>query len=255
MQSFGLMAIGLLLGILLVIGAVCAFMLYRSASKLEAEALAMRAQILATLRRNTSAIDTLRGEVSLSLSHMDADRLHDASVAIQRGSKHLAGVVANLHNLVYSSMASEGAMGAVGRGHPDYTPGMDDLGGSGIGAGGAGGAGNPPPYYRPSGAYNGPLDADALLDMVEAQNQADQADQAHNLNPISRWTPEQLARFREVREQAHETGAAGHVGYTRGSALDAHPDTRLPDIEDGHALDYDENAPALGSPGGEFEPS
>ena len=81
---------GLLFGILLALLGVMAYMLHRAATAIKQDAKQAADLVARVLSQNTRTIDQLRGEVALSLSRMDADRLHDAATQIQTGAKALA---------------------------------------------------------------------------------------------------------------------------------------------------------------------
>jgi hypothetical protein len=100
---------GLLFGILMALVGVMAWTLHRAAAsqRLQSEETATR--VTSCLLGNTRAIDKLRGEVALSLSRMDADRLHDAAAQIQAGAKQLATQTQTLSKLLFVQAGQGGS--------------------------------------------------------------------------------------------------------------------------------------------------
>jgi hypothetical protein len=116
MNDLALIAIGFLLGLVLAVVAVLAFALWREASMQRTESKNYATLILDHFkasrnaldmfrRENTMQIEKLRSEVALALSRMDAERLHDASLAIQRSSKQMSAAVATLTKAIYAQPA------------------------------------------------------------------------------------------------------------------------------------------------------
>ena len=110
--SLALIAIGLfglLFGILMALVGVMAWTLHRAAASQRQQSEETAARVTSCLLGNTRAIDKLRGEVALSLSRMDADRLHDAAAQIQAGAKQLATQTQTLSKLLFVQAGQGGS--------------------------------------------------------------------------------------------------------------------------------------------------
>jgi hypothetical protein len=103
MNELALILIGLILGLSLALVAGLTYALWTSARSLRQTVTAALADSSAALAASTLATDKLRGEVSLSLSRMDAERLYAASLSIQRASKSLAGQVGVLQKTLFAA--------------------------------------------------------------------------------------------------------------------------------------------------------
>jgi hypothetical protein len=103
LSTFALVALGLLIGLLVAALIVAAGALAYSATLQRREAKRTAAAIARILTTNTSAINLLRTEVVGALARMDADRLHDASIGVQRGAKRLVEAVNMLYKIAYTS--------------------------------------------------------------------------------------------------------------------------------------------------------
>lgn len=111
MTEFGLIAVGLLLGVILALVAVAAYLMFQAVSQQRTETRSAIRSVAAVIQRNTQTIDLLRTEVTRSLDRMDADRLHDASQHIQLGAKQLAVAVGQLSRLMYAQQGGNSGSG------------------------------------------------------------------------------------------------------------------------------------------------
>jgi hypothetical protein len=101
-EPFAFAALGLLLGVVLCLIAACAYHLYASARKMQAETELSTKLSNELIRSNTSAISRLDDRVSSALTKLDAAQLHEASLSIQRSALRLARAVGMLHKLAYA---------------------------------------------------------------------------------------------------------------------------------------------------------
>jgi hypothetical protein len=104
MNELALIAIGLLFGVVLSVVAIAAGTLFYVSVQMRRESTEAKRDVAAAIQLNTIAIDKMRGEVGLALSQMDAQRLYEASVAIQKVSKLLHGTVSQLNKVVYAAV-------------------------------------------------------------------------------------------------------------------------------------------------------
>lgn len=102
LNDLALLAIGLGLGLALSLVAVMVAALLYVAYRQREQSRQAQLQITQLLQSSTQAIDKLRGEVGLSLSRMDAERLYEASLAIQRASRSLSSQVGALNKAVFA---------------------------------------------------------------------------------------------------------------------------------------------------------
>lgn len=102
MIQFGLLSVGLLLGIILALVAVAAYLMFRSVSEQRAETRQAMQSMATIISRNTRATETLRSDVTMALARMDADKLHDASQQIQVCIKQFSVAVGQLSRLMYA---------------------------------------------------------------------------------------------------------------------------------------------------------
>lgn len=103
MNDLALIAIGLLFGIVLAVVAGAAGFLFWTAIHMRKEAGESKKEVSAAIKANTVAIDKMRGEVALSLSQMDAQRLYEASVGIIGAKKQLTAIVNQLNKVVFAA--------------------------------------------------------------------------------------------------------------------------------------------------------
>lgn len=113
---------GLLFGILMALVGVMAYALHRSAVDIKQVAQQSADLVAKVISQNTQTIDKLRGEVALSLSRMDADRLHDAATQIQTGAKALGQQTATLSRLIFAAAGQSALAPGTLAGFPDPAP-------------------------------------------------------------------------------------------------------------------------------------
>ena len=104
MNELALIAIGLLFGVVLAVVAIAAGFMFYTAIQMRRESTESKRDTVEAIRLNTIAIDKMRGEVGLALSQMDAQRLYEASVGIQRVNKNLMASVAQLNKIVFAAV-------------------------------------------------------------------------------------------------------------------------------------------------------
>lgn len=102
MNDLALIVIGLLFGLVLAVVSGAAGFLFYTAVQMRKENADTRRQTSSVIADNTSAIDRMRGEVSTALTQMDAQRLYEASVAVQKNSKQLSQIIGHLNRIVFS---------------------------------------------------------------------------------------------------------------------------------------------------------
>lgn len=119
MNQFALVSLGLLFGLLLAIVAAgiaaLAYFTYLTRRDLASQ----RQTLLSATASLLTATGSLKSDVTLALSSLDADRLHAASQTIQRNATTLANAVNTLSKLVYAQQPQ------LDPSDPDYTRGMD----------------------------------------------------------------------------------------------------------------------------------
>lgn len=113
MNSFGLVSIGLVLGLVVatLVVAIAAMIYLAWQQRSSIRSVRVAAQRL--VAENTVAVDKLRTEVTMLLQQVDAERMYQASLGMQRGVRQLTETVAMLSKLVYAS----------GAGAPESSPG------------------------------------------------------------------------------------------------------------------------------------
>ncbi len=102
MNDLALIVIGLLFGLVLAVVSGAAGFLFYTAVQMRKENADTQRQTSSVIADNTSAIDRMRGEVSTALTQMDAQRLYEASVAVQKNSKQLSQIIGHLNRIVFS---------------------------------------------------------------------------------------------------------------------------------------------------------
>lgn len=105
MNDLALIAIGGGLGFALALIAVMVYVLWTTAA-------AMRRAANASITKSTEAtaslhavVGQMRTELATSLSRMDAERLYEASLAVQRSAKSLSAQIATLQKVVFAQPA------------------------------------------------------------------------------------------------------------------------------------------------------
>lgn len=111
MTTLSILIIGLFAGLLIAMLAGSTILLTYIAWRIHRDSQLSAAASRRAVNSSTMAIDRMRGEVALALSSMDANRLHDASLAIQHGVKSFQQTVATLSQLVFKAGVSDGNMG------------------------------------------------------------------------------------------------------------------------------------------------
>ena len=119
MNDLALIAIGMMFGMVLLLVGIAAAFLFYTAVQMRKESAESKKSVAAALKANTAAIDLLRSEVALSLSRMDAERLYEASVSIQKANKRLGATAQMLSKIVFASTSP--APGLDMTGTPGFT--------------------------------------------------------------------------------------------------------------------------------------
>jgi len=211
--AIGLAMAGLLFGVLLTLLAAGVIGVLWATWQQRKEGIAARTLINQVIARNTSAIALLKTEVAMALNRMDADRIHDAGMAIQAGVKSLHGSVQTLSKLLY---ATPGA----GAGTVDQY-GISNSGLTGM----AGMVGN-----------NTPMDEEAEQDAAQDEQWSARPRQVQDMystkpawaQGIAAQTENPFEAYRAV-QQAKEDAAQGRPSPV--------PISVLPDVDEGHDLD------------------
>ena len=121
MNSFGLISVGLLLGIvgaalLLAIAALVYLSWQQRASITSA-----RAAMTSAVEANTAATEKLRTELTLLMQQIDAERMYQASLGMQRSVKQLVEAANFLHKVIYASAESTQAQQQQAATLPSYS--------------------------------------------------------------------------------------------------------------------------------------
>lgn len=106
MNDLALLAIGAGFGLALALIAVMVYGVWTTASGFRRTVNASLAKVAESLAAQNAVVDKLRAEVSLALSRMDAERLYEASLAVQRSSKAMGSAVATLTKAIYAQPAA-----------------------------------------------------------------------------------------------------------------------------------------------------
>jgi hypothetical protein len=101
-DAFAFAAFGILLGICLCAIALCAFLLYRAAERLQTQSAAATARASTLVSANTTSILRLDDRLTAALAQLDAQQLHEAAQSIQRSALRLARATGMLHKLAYA---------------------------------------------------------------------------------------------------------------------------------------------------------
>jgi hypothetical protein len=102
-NELAILVIGMIFGGGILLMALAAGFLFWTAVQMRKDSGDAKKETTAAIKANTVAIDKMRGEVALALSQMDAQRLYEASVAIQKASKLLISSTAQLNKVVYAA--------------------------------------------------------------------------------------------------------------------------------------------------------
>lgn len=111
MTSLALIIIGILAGLLIATLAGSTVLLAYIAWCLRRESALSAAATRRAIIQSTMAMDRMRGEVSLALSSMDAQRIHEAGQTIQHNVRQLQSTVGALGKLVFNAGISDASMG------------------------------------------------------------------------------------------------------------------------------------------------
>lgn len=103
MNDLALIAIGCGFGLSLALVSVLACFLAWSTYKQRELTQTAQKNLARLLESNMQSVDRLRGEVTLALSRMDAERLYAASLQIQRASRSLGQQVDTLQRALFAS--------------------------------------------------------------------------------------------------------------------------------------------------------
>lgn len=114
MTTFALILVGILIGSLffLVIAAV-AVMAYTSWRQRE-DMHQSTSKLALMMNRSNAIANQLRLDVTSALAAMDANRLHDASIAIQLGARKLDHAVTTLNKVIFAAGMGDAGMGLTG---------------------------------------------------------------------------------------------------------------------------------------------
>lgn len=131
MNPLAYATIGIIIGLTFTLSwaaiAILIYFSYRQRSEIATSQAATRRAIA----QSTIAIDRIRGEVSLALSSMDADKLHTSAITLQHGVKSFQAAIGSLSKLVYTAGAGDsmGLEGNAARGanDPNYYAYQDSL--------------------------------------------------------------------------------------------------------------------------------
>lgn len=105
MNDLALLAIGIGFGFALAIIAVMVYVLWTTATGFRRTVNASLAKVTESLAAQNATTEKLRTEVTLALSRMDAERLYEASLAVQRSAKSLSAQIATLQKVVFAQSA------------------------------------------------------------------------------------------------------------------------------------------------------
>jgi len=107
MNELAVLVIGMIFGGGILLMALAAAFIFYTAVQMRKDSSDAKKETTSALKANTVAIDKMRGEVALALSQMDAQRLYEASVAIQKASKLLISTASQLNKVVYAATPPE----------------------------------------------------------------------------------------------------------------------------------------------------
>lgn len=107
MTTFGLVALGILIGLLFAIAAAAIAVMAYSSYRQRQEMADVTRRIMGMMRANSAAMLDMNRDVTAALAAMDANRLHDASIAIQQGAKKLDHAVTSLNKVIFAAGMSD----------------------------------------------------------------------------------------------------------------------------------------------------
>lgn len=110
LDILALLAIGGGLGLALALVAVMVYALYHLASTLRNTAVRSLAQVAEVLKAQEQTINHLRTEMEQALARVDAERLYQSSLAIQRASKSLGAQTAELQRVLFAQPTRQPAL-------------------------------------------------------------------------------------------------------------------------------------------------
>ena len=105
MNDLALLAVGMGAGLALALVAVMVYALYRTASAFSASVTSALARASDALVTSKLSMDQLRGEVTLGLSRLDAERMYTTSLSLQRLVKSLTIQVDTLQKALFAQPA------------------------------------------------------------------------------------------------------------------------------------------------------
>lgn len=121
MNPLAYATIGIIIGLTFTLSwaaiAILIYFSYRQRSEIATSQAATRRAIA----QSTIAIDRIRGEVSMALSSMDADKLHTSAITLQHGVKSFQAAIGSLSKLVYAAGAGD-SMGMTPQVQGPYDP-------------------------------------------------------------------------------------------------------------------------------------
>ena len=103
MNELATLVIGMIFGGGILLMALAAAFLFWTAVQMRKESGDSKKETTAAIKANTVAIEKMRSEVALALSQMDAQRLYEASVGIQKVNKKLSESVTQLNKVVFAA--------------------------------------------------------------------------------------------------------------------------------------------------------
>lgn len=105
MNELALIAIGAGFGLSLALIAIMVYALVTTASKFCDKLTVSLTKVSDSLTSQKLMLEHLRTEISMSLSRMDAERLYEASLAVQRSAKSLSAQITTLQKVVFAQPA------------------------------------------------------------------------------------------------------------------------------------------------------
>lgn len=115
MNTFSLILVGILIGSLFFLTlAAVAVMAYTSWRQRE-DMHQSTSKLALMMNRSNAIASQLRSDVTSALAAMDANRLHDASIAIQLGARKLDHAVTTLNKVIFAAGMGDAGMGLTGQ--------------------------------------------------------------------------------------------------------------------------------------------
>lgn len=105
MNELALIAIGAAFGLALALVAVMVYALVTTATGFRRTVNASLTKVADELAAQKMSLNVLRADISASLSRMDAERLYEASLAVQRSAKSLSAQITTLQKVVFAQPA------------------------------------------------------------------------------------------------------------------------------------------------------